>query len=405
MSLTINCKRLCICTAAIILNLTACDNGIVGTGEDVKGIAQKGPFVVGSEVVIHERSAPDYSESHVYFEKITNTLGLFDFAFKPLTLYDIEVTGQFFDENNGTISSEPLTLISSYFHTPETNKSVSVNLLTHIIHKRVNFFIANGDAPDLAIEKANNELKLQLETALLPEHLDNLDLNHISLYNFDSSNDEKGNAVLLFISASFMKASKMYPNYPSLQVIVNRLANEMETSGVIDNSNLSILDIAAKSLNADRIEDFLLTYSKQVSDYDISIPDIRWLLDTDGDSIHNDVDLDDDGDNISDDIDPHPYDFEILPTTQNFTVVKNTLTTLNVNYPIFAFVCSPKLSSSPLHGTLTDFNYQPNSDYIGPDQFEFTINCILPSTELYSSPPFIVNVDVVDTIASATPLP
>lgn len=398
MALTINYKRVLIGVTAVVL--TACDNGIVGTGEDA-GIAQKGPFVIGTEVIIHERPAPDYSESGVYVEKITNPLGLFNFHFQPDTFYDIEVSGEFFDEVNGGISPEPLTLISRYYHKAGTNQPVSINVLTHIIHKRVDFFIANGDDPEQAIQKANNELKLQLETALLPEHLDTLDLNHVSLYNINSNYDEKGNAVLLFTSASFMKASKLYPASPSLQVLVNQLADEMEASGIIDNSNLSILDIAAKSLNADKIEENLLGYSSQFKQYDVSVPDIRWLLDNDGDGIHNDVDIDDDGDTINDDIDPHPYDFEIIPQSQTITVVNTTATTINLNFPTFPLVCNWELSSNPQHGSLTALDYLPNSDYVGQDQFQFTISCILANTEKYTSPPFTVYLNVVDTLASA----
>jgi len=385
--------------------LTACDNGIVGTGENAKGIAQKGPFVVGSEVVIHERAAPDYKESAVYREKITHPLGLFDFNFKTNTFYDIEVSGKFFDEVKGGISPEPLTLIANYFHRQESNQPVSINLLTHIIHKRIDFFIANGDAPEQAMQKANSELQTQLETALLPQHLDKLDINHVSLYNFDAGSDEKGNAVLLFASASFMQASQMYPAFPSLQVLVDQLAGEMESLGVIDNNNISILDIAAKSLNADKIEENLLAYSSKFSEYNVSVPNIRWLLDNDGDGIRNDVDVDDDGDNINDIVDPHPYDFEIVPLPQTITVANNTTTTLGLSYPSFSFVCNWDLFSAPQHGNLVGLDYLPTGNFVGQDQFQFTISCILANTEQYTSPPFTVYLDVVDaTAAPTTPL-
>jgi len=379
-----------------VVSLSACDNGIVGTGLDkVKGIAQKGPFLLGADVVIHERSAPDFSESATIHTKIVNGLGVFDFDFKPDTFYQIEVSGNFYDETLGAPSNEVVSLVSAYYHKDAKKSPVSINLLTHIIHKRIEFFIANGDAPETAIAKANDELKRQLETTLLPEHMDQLNLNQLTLFNINENANDKGNAVLLFTSASFMKASKMYPTSPSLQQLVDGLANEMEASGVIDNNDISILDIAAKSLNADQIEKNLTEYSRQTTGYEISVPDIRWLLDNDGDGITNDIDLDDDGDTLPDLLDPHPYDFEIIPKNQTFSVSKNTSTELSLSYPDTRFVCTWQIVSDPQHGNLIDLSYQPNLDFTGVDQFQFVVKCILNTTAEYTSPPFIVDLNII----------
>jgi len=406
MDLKITSKYLVGVSVAILMALTSCDNGIVGTGEKPKGLAQKGPFLLGSQVLIRERSAAGYGQSAVFHQTISNPLGLFDFEFRNNTFYDIEVSGQFFNEVSGEISDTPVTLTSRYFHKSSASTLNSINVLTHLVSKRIDFLVTNGESPEKAISSANEELKLQFETTMLPQHLEQLDLNHVSLYNFDGSSDTKSNSVLLFISASFMKASTLYPSSPSLQTLIDELANEMEAQGTINNDQISLLDLAAKNLNADQIESNLLDYSKQFPEIQVSVPDIRWCLDNDGDSFRNDIDPDDDGDQIPDAIDPHPYDFEIIPTQRTIDIYRNTTTPLSLDYPANAYQCHASIFDAPTHGSINGlFEYQPNLDFIGVDSFQYEIYCILPHTPSadYLSPPFSVILNIINGPASTSP--
>ena len=402
-NMTNYCRRLSVITILACL-LCACDNGIVGTGLDVtKGIAQKGPFIKGASVTIHVRPAPEFVETETIHKTIDNELGLFDFQFQANIYYEIEVSGSFYDEVNGANASEPVSLVSNFFYNEGANQPVSINVLTHIIHKRIDFLIANGMAPNEALQTANDELMTQLKNSLLPSHLEKISLNQLSLYNFGDQINSEGNAVLLFVSASFMQASQMYNAAISLQEILDGLANEMETSGAVNNNDISLLDIAAKHLNADKIEANLLDYSKQAGVFDVSVPDIRWLLDNDGDGLHNDIDPDDDGDTINDDVDPAPYDFQLIASEQTISVPNDSSTELSLDYPQTDFICSPEITQAPANGSLINMSYQPNSGLVGQDQFQYVVNCILANTDQVTSEPFTVFLNVVDPLSITPP--
>ena len=138
----------------------------------------------------------------------------------------------------------------------------------------------------------------------------------------------------------------------------------------------------------------------QVSGRAFAVPDIRWLLDTDGDGVRNDVDDDDDGDTLIDSLDPHPYDFEIFPKNQSFTVSKNSVTRLTLDYPKTEILCGPSITAATINGSLSlavgGVNYQPNTDYVGEDQFQFVLECSLPNTKSYVSAPFLVSIAVTN---------
>ncbi|MFV2058822.1 MAG: hypothetical protein ACC707_20355, partial [Thiohalomonadales bacterium] len=78
---------------SLLLLLSACENGIVGTGETpdpVKGgYAQKGPFAIGSNVVIVSRPGPDYVANNTIQVQTRDGIGSFEYDFVVGTLYDV----------------------------------------------------------------------------------------------------------------------------------------------------------------------------------------------------------------------------------------------------------------------------------------------------------------------------
>ena len=105
-----------ICFVACLIIVASCDNGIVGTGAmpdpvpTSEGIAQKGPFEIGSNVTIITRPAPDYVATSTSQVQTLDDIGNFEFTFEPDTLYEITVTGRHFNEITGAISQTPMTL-------------------------------------------------------------------------------------------------------------------------------------------------------------------------------------------------------------------------------------------------------------------------------------------------------
>jgi len=307
--------------AMMLLLMSACENGIVGTGEKpaaiVGGYAQKGPFEIGSEVTIVSRPGPDYVATNTSHVQTQDGIGSFEFAFAENTLYDISITGRDFNEVTGNVSIDPISLQSSYFHERNNSTFIGVNILTHQIHKRINYLIANGLHPVAPTTQASLELQRELGSTVFDKHLDNFDFNKMTVYNLKES-DTTANAVLLIISAAFYQQSLLYDQSPRLIDVIDYIATDLETDGIIEQANspttgddlTSSLDYAARLLDPEKISAHLVNHSIETMGKALSVPDINFLLDNDNDGLTNNIDSDDDGDGIADIVDNQPYQWE-----------------------------------------------------------------------------------------------
>jgi len=405
-----------ICFVACLIIVTSCDNGIVGTGAmpdpvpTSEGIAQKGPFEIGSNVTIITRPAPDYVATDTAQVQTLDDIGNFEFTFEPDTLYEITVTGRHFNEITGAISQTPMTLKSTYYRGADSKSFVSINILTHLIHSRINYLISHdGLHPRDATAQASQELIEELKDVIFADHLSNYSFSNMTVYNNHADSDPEANAVLLFISAAFYQQSELYNNSRPLAEMLTAIADDLEQDGKIDGDNtpdtttppgdpssngpiyVSSLDFAARLLNPQAITNNLTTYSIEKTGAAIPVPDISFLLDNDADGITNDIDDDDDGDGITDANDQNPYQFEIIASPQTFTTTQDVAVNLNLqfNQPENPDTNTVYLgiANAPSHGVLSgiypDLVYTPNAGFTGVDSFSYTVNCITCSA-IYS---------------------
>ena len=389
------CKYVCL--VALLLVLSACENGIIGSGDQPdpnpkpeptkQGIAQKGPFEIGSNITIVTRPAPDFLPTATDQVQTLDDIGSFEFEFKPDTLYDISVTGRHFSEITGELSADPITLQSTYYHDADSAPFVSVNILTHIIHSRINYLIANqGLHPRDATAQASQELLNDLTSVIFADHLSDYSFSNMSVYNLTDS-DPNANAILLFISAAFYQQSIMFDNSRTLAEMLTTLAADLEKDGKINGINdpdsalppgkppqngqvyLSSLDAAARRLNPESISDNLSRHSLEKTGVALPVPDINFLLDNDADGVRNDVDSDDDGDGIADSDDANPYQFDIITAPQSFTTEQDTGVSISLEFNVPedpASTLFPGYDNHPAHGVLSGefphFTYTPMRD-------------------------------------------
>ncbi|WP_455222963.1 Ig-like domain-containing protein [Kaarinaea lacus] len=420
-----------ICFAACLSIVISCDNGIVGTGAmpdpvpTKEGIAQKGPFEIGSNITIITRPAPNYIATSNTQVQTLDDIGSFEFSFEPDTLYEITVTGRHFNEITGEMSQQPITLKSTYYRGTDSKSFVSVNILTHLIHSRINYLISNdGLNPRDATAQASQELIEELKGVIFADHLNDFSFSNMTVYNNHADSDPEANAVLLFISAAFYQQSTLYDNSRPLGEMLTTIADDLEQDGKIDGNKtpgttvpsgdpssngpiyVSSLDFAARLLNPEAITNNLTAYSIEKTGTAIPVPDISFLLDNDADGITNDIDDDDDGDGITDANDQNPYQFEIIASQQTFTTTQDVAVNLNLqfnqpehpdsNTVYLGIVDAP--SHGVLNGVYPNLVYTPNAGFNGVDSFSYTVNCITCSaiySGVYTSDTFDVTLNVL----------
>lgn len=434
----LNIQRLARISAAIwfsvlLSSVASCENGIFGTGAKSKtappqtkqGIAQKGPFEIGSNIKIISRPGPDYVQTRVDQVQTLDDIGSFEFEFKPDTVYDIAVTGRHFNEITGELSQQPITLESTYYQDKDSKSFVSINILTHLIHSRIDYLITNnGMHPRDATEQASQELMNELQSVIFAEHLNDFNFSNMTVYNNLADSDPVANAVLLFISAAFYQQSELYTNSRPMAEMLMTIADDLEEDGRIDGNDasdtlsspgdgsnngpvfVSSLDFAARLLNPEAISNHLTVHSIGKTGTAIPVPDISFLLDTDDDGVSNDIDADDDGDGLADIADANPYRFEIVADPQVFATTWDVSVNVDLQFnqpehpdtnPLFLGI-----DNFPAHGVLSgvypDLVYKPDAGFVGVDSFSYTINCITCKaiySGVYTSGVFTATINVV----------
>lgn len=382
--------------------LTACENGIVGTGDKPTqiGIAQKGPFKAGSVITIVSHPGPDYAAGDTQQVVTLDDIGTFEYKFEKDSVYDISISGLHFNEVSGELSATALTLNNTYYHESDGKPFVGVNILTHLIHLRIKYLLAeelkkaplDRRGPAAITTQARSELLTELRQDIFATHLRNISFSNMSVYDLENT-DTTANAVLLFMSAAFYQLSSSTMGGATMDETLTAIALDLELDGKIEGVTdqgiasagttfVSSLDAAARQLNPDRIRNNLTELSITATGKAIPVPDISFLLDNDGDGITNDFDQDDDGDGIPDSQDPKPYEFEIVVLTQTLTIPQGTSTPIPAWYQYLEHPDSnPTFStlSEPQHGRLDRDNltYTPNSGFTGEDSISVSVTCAI----------------------------
>lgn len=154
------------------------------------GALQKGPFVLGSSVLLSPLNAQAIPNGALYSTQTTNNFGEFQLDLDVAGPVSIEGTGFYYNEVAGTLSLAPLTL-RALFNVAENSaragemagaagqpeggsaaQSAYVNLITHLAYFRVKTLALSGSVTlGEAIRKAEAEVRSELgigPTALAP---------------------------------------------------------------------------------------------------------------------------------------------------------------------------------------------------------------------------------------------
>jgi YVTN family beta-propeller protein len=217
-----------------------------GSGSEIVGLAQKGPFILGSDITIQELDESLNSTGTQFITEIINNLG--EFTISPnLTSQFVEVIGDgyYYDEVTGDLSAGTLNLwtISDL----ESGTEININVLTYIEKTRLKTLISEGKSFD----EARTQAKAEVLAAF------NISEDDISDFDkMDISESGSSNAILLAVSSILLQMAHDTAAGESnvsaeLSEILSSIAAEIGADGSLDDYETQE-DLCRASLNLDQ---------------------------------------------------------------------------------------------------------------------------------------------------------
>ncbi len=207
---------------------------------EVSGVTQKGPFLMGSKILVREmEDGRTLSQTGNSFNgKILNDNGEFKINARMLVSQYVmlEANGYYRNEVTGENSSSELTL----FAITDVNErnTVNVNLLTHLEYERVIYLVTQKK---MKVHAAKKQAQKEVFGLL---DIDATDFSNSEDLNIAGSSDEDG--ALLAFSLMFQGDRSV----ADLTTLLQTIANDMETDGSWDDA-ATRMKIAEWSADAD----------------------------------------------------------------------------------------------------------------------------------------------------------
>ncbi|HWN68503.1 MAG TPA: thrombospondin type 3 repeat-containing protein [Haliangium sp.] len=259
---------------------------------DMSGAIQKGPFVIGANVVVSMLDPATANPTGTNFPTTTrNDFGEFDVTLPGTGAAEIQTMGFYFNEVLDDVSAAPITMRALAWFPFSGPREVHVNVLTHLGHLRAKKLVRDGTDFEAAIAQAESELRaaLPLATNLVVSEGTEPDI---------LGGDSDANAYLF--AASCVLAQTAVNEGPDsvdaeLQEQMSVIALDLEDDGALQATLVDTLTRGARFLDADRCTANMEAFVAAKGSSAI-IPDIRRALDFDRDGIGDRADNDADGD-------------------------------------------------------------------------------------------------------------
>lgn len=182
------------------------------TNKTISGLAQKGPFDVGSVISLYQLDGKTFvQEESRYTSKVTNANGAFEISniSQSSPYASIQVNGSYRSEITGKFSNGKITL--KCFADLSNSSNVNINMLTHLTNNRIAYLASTGVSVSEAKKQAESEI---LKIFNVKDDVKNFE----SLNLFGKNSD---NAVLLTVSVLMQRDLSVSD--------INSLLSEFET--------------------------------------------------------------------------------------------------------------------------------------------------------------------------------
>jgi len=192
--------------------------------QEIQGLAQKGPYIVGSSVSIYELNKNLAQTGKSFNSQITDNKGNFSINLDLKTPFiEVKVDGFYFNEVSGEKSSAPLTL---YALSDISNKSnINCNIMSSLEKDRVKYLMTQGYSFSDSKAKAKSEILGIFNFS---------DSTYTSSELLDISKEGDENAMLLAISLILQG----YGTVADLSELIANISNDIKEDGTLDNLNL-----------------------------------------------------------------------------------------------------------------------------------------------------------------------
>lgn len=282
----------CVLTCAMLAGCVGDDPDGDDPGPvDVSGAIQKGPFIIGADVVVAMLDLDTGNPTGTSFPTTTrNDLGEFELTLPGPGAAEIQTSGFYFNEILNSVSQAPITMRALASFPSSGPREVHVNALTHLVHLRARKLVRDGMGFEAAIAQAEAELRSSLPLAEVAVGKG----TELDLLGGDSD----ANAYLLALSCVLAQTASIEDPGAvdaALQELMSVIALDLEDNGALQLQVVETLRRGARFLDAERCMENMATF---VADKGASatIPDIRRALDFDGDGTADRDDRDADGD-------------------------------------------------------------------------------------------------------------
>ena len=189
---------------------------------NLKGFAQKGQFVKGSQVTAFAVGADMVATGESFPANISDDLGAFSITGKTEAPYlELRAEGYYFNEVTGVVSESPMYL-EAFVKSNDT--AANINIMTTIIRPRVKKLIAGGSTYEKAVEQAQKEL-------LSSKYVADMGFTgSVSAFDaLDITGQTDADGILLALACKILNQRSA----SQVTTLVQELASELETEGKI----------------------------------------------------------------------------------------------------------------------------------------------------------------------------
>ena len=190
---------------------------------NLSGLAQKGPFLTGSEVTIIELNNQLNPTGKVFFSTIEDNTGYFafpDVEFESKYI-QLKVDGDYYNEVFGGVNNFSEIILQSIVDI-SNNSVINVNIITHLVQARTFVLVKSGLSFNEANEQAYDEF-------LALFFIENPEINRPE--NLDLTSSDADGGVLLLVSSIIQSNIGSGKNFSEF---MTGLTNDFKDNGNID---------------------------------------------------------------------------------------------------------------------------------------------------------------------------
>lgn len=253
-----------------LIILSACSKkGEPGAGNESRkvnlvGHVEKGPFIQGSSITVYELNDQFIPTGKSFKTEILDDKGSFNLKGLEISAKYVQITanGYYFDELTAQLSKSTISL--NAIAEVNLEKTINVNVLTHLEEKRVKKLIQEG--------KKFADAKIEAQKELYKSFHVKENVNVSSSENISFMQNNMNSTVLYGVSAILLKIAES--NEAKLTELLSVLSQDLEDDGVLKEDNREKVKGGIESLNGEILNENIKSRYKELS---VDISDFKFL--------------------------------------------------------------------------------------------------------------------------------